>query len=649
MLIFALGVEASNDVPDNDDAGAGDEQQPQGYVDQVMVEDDEAVDFDTRDAPGALGVGRRFYSLAYTLFHRNVAELGSETEHGVKLRWNRETVRYGTLEFDGAFAYKSIEFLSEERTGERFTLRQSDFALSSNWAMENLGGDYRGRAEPLVSSSFRFSLPSSLLRGVATRLNSNDTAVRLSFGKIGRLVGTGTQIFEKTGGTLWGGGGSRRFSRTWTGALQFWSLDDAPLTRDHQSVAAAAQYESPGPFGQLQLHTLFDSEGNWGAWFDGDTMVGRWRHRYGVFRREPGLLWTDAPISNDRQGVYWRGDRRTFRRAWSAGVDLEESNVDSNPLLPGQVLVRGFGSLNWRLNQRLNVGGQLNSLIQRPGGGLGAESTENYSITGYVNRRFSIGESRLEAEFGQTFGGVDPSDDYGIAWDQIWALPRTYGRLNTTIDWERRNARIEDTDRFNVGLSYRKEFSRKFRLFTDVQFTHLDASATGTSTATNLNLGLNWQPARFWEIDLTATWNENKLDRVAAANTTVTERRILFTVRRSFSGGAPAAVFGNRSGGLGTGTISGVLFFDENADGRQSANEEGVPGIVVFLDGRGATQTDRDGRFEIFPVATGEHMVSIALEDVPLPWGLDDEAPQTVQVSVRREEQVAFPLVRLNQ
>lgn len=73
MLIFALGVEASNDVPDNDDSVTGDEQQPQGYVDEVMVEDDEAVDFDTRDAPGALGVGRRFYSLAYTLFHRDVS------------------------------------------------------------------------------------------------------------------------------------------------------------------------------------------------------------------------------------------------------------------------------------------------------------------------------------------------------------------------------------------------------------------------------------------------------------------------------------------------------------------------------------------------------------------------------------------------
>jgi hypothetical protein len=59
--------------------------------------------------------------------------------------------------------------------------------------------------------------------------------------------------------------------------------------------------------------------------------------------------------------------------------------------------------------------------------------------------------------------------------------------------------------------------------------------------------------------------------------------------------------------------------------------------------------TDRDGRYVFTPVPAGLHDVTLAQEDLPLPWGLLDEAPRPVQVEVRGSAVLDFPLRRLDE
>jgi len=75
--------------------------------------------------------------------------------------------------------------------------------------------------------------------------------------------------------------------------------------------------------------------------------------------------------------------------------------------------------------------------------------------------------------------------------------------------------------------------------------------------------------------------------------------------------------------------------------------EEALANITVYLDGRFSTETGPKGGFEFWPVASGDHYLAIALQDVPLPWSLVDEAPQRVVVPVRGEAEFRFALVRL--
>ena len=59
--------------------------------------------------------------------------------------------------------------------------------------------------------------------------------------------------------------------------------------------------------------------------------------------------------------------------------------------------------------------------------------------------------------------------------------------------------------------------------------------------------------------------------------------------------------------------------------------------------------TDREGRFEFLPVPTGPHSLRVSVEQVPLPWGLDDEAPRKLEVPLRDAAVIEIPLTRIAQ
>lgn len=144
----------------------------------------------------------------------------------------------------------------------------------------------------------------------------------------------------------------------------------------------------------------------------------------------------------------------------------------------------------------------------------------------------------------------------------------------------------------------------------------------------------------------------NKIDNAleaAATNISDDEKTLLLTIRYSESRGRPFVHMGQDTDSGGYGELSGQVFFDENGDGRQQAGESVAAGVFVYLDRRYQTVTDRDGRYVFDPVSAGAHDVTLAVEDLPLPWGLLDETPRRVQVEVRGSAVVDFALQRLNE
>jgi hypothetical protein len=111
-------------------------------------------------------------------------------------------------------------------------------------------------------------------------------------------------------------------------------------------------------------------------------------------------------------------------------------------------------------------------------------------------------------------------------------------------------------------------------------------------------------------------------------------RDLWLSLRYDFSAGMASLPLGAgaRSGG-GSGAIEGLVFLDDNANGRLDARESRAAEVTVVLDGRYSTRTDAQGRYEFPFVASGTHSLQLASDTLPLPWAMP--SPDAVPVVVR--------------
>lgn len=151
-------------------------------------------------------------------------------------------------------------------------------------------------------------------------------------------------------------------------------------TPDHQSAATALQFETPDQRNRYIGHVLVDSKGQYGIWADGDNRIRHWRHRYGLFRLDPELLWSDNEPNNDQQGGYLRSEMRTLRYDFTAGLDLNQTNIDNRSQRAGNNLYNGFLNGSWRMTSKTNLGGTLTLRHRNPRDDLTDDDTRSYIL-----------------------------------------------------------------------------------------------------------------------------------------------------------------------------------------------------------------------------------------------------------------------------
>ena len=72
-------------------------------------------------------------------------------------------------------------------------------------------------------------------------------------------------------------------------------------------------------------------------------------------------------------------------------------------------------------------------------------------------------------------------------------------------------------------------------------------------------------------------------------------------------------------------------------------------GVILMLDSRYEARTDSRGRFSYNPIPSGQHFVRLLVENLLLPWWLDDEMPRSVSVGIQQNQELNFPLIRTGQ
>jgi hypothetical protein len=527
-------------------------------------------------------------------------------------------------------------------------MRQRDFALDAEHSMDNTAGVLRNTMDTLISSSYRLYLPSALLGCAQSHVSSEYSDFYMSAGRYGRLDPTQIQGFETDDGKQASLGYSRSFRQDWRAAAYLVHVDGAAEVRDHQSMATALQYETPDRKQRYQGHLLADSKGNNGVWLDGDTQVDRSRFRYGLFRLEPELLWTDTSPTDDQQGSYIRYDLKALRYDLTSGADLVQTDIDNRPDRAGNNLFNAFVNGAWRMTSRTSVGGTLTARGNNPRDDLAGDENRGYFLSGYTAHGFPIGTSRLQLSSARLEQGSDTGYALGIIWDQDWNLRRNL-TLSSTLSHERENGLEDELDISTAALLVRHDITSDLHWNGDASYSLVDRNQGSRQKNIFASLMLAWNILPDWEASLRMTYN--RLDDVSGGTFSAAsddETTLLLSIRYSRSRGRPYVLMGQQGDAGGYGEIGGLVFYDENGDGIRQAGERGAKGVFVYLDRGYEAVTDSSGRYAFVPVASGSHELSIALEDLPLPWGLDDEAPRAVEVGVRKTSEVNFALQRLD-
>ena len=99
--------------------------------------------------------------------------------------------------------------------------------------------------------------------------------------------------------------------------------------------------------------------------------------------------------------------------------------------------------------------------------------------------------------------------------------------------------------------------------------------------------------------------------------------------------------------GRGTGTVSGSVFADWNANGQPDPGEEVLAGIPVALGGGAAVTTGRDGQFSFLNVPSGLQQVRLDLNALPVDFDAAAGADVSLELSRGETRRVSFGLLPL--
>lgn len=621
----------------------------QAYRDQLIS--GTASEPDEEEAPKqrSTAPGLQSWTIDYRYDFRESAGLPDSAAHGIAILHSRETERHGDFTLDAQIGHMDLGPLVANVDGRisKVTLTHDRFAVAHGVTASSALGVTRTNMMPWLGTSYRVSIPTTFIAGFSTIVESPGMTWNASIGEIGRLLGLNVQGFERTSGRTATLGVATEPSAGWKLAANAVGLRGSDLVPDHSAITAGAEYRQADQ-GHVRLQGVVDDEQRKGFWADGTWREGRAVHRLGGYQIDPETRYGEGYLLNDTRALYYRGDFRHGYDFLSLGIDATQSNLDRRPERGGEESLGAYGSATLRLDRTMSAGGSLSVRRGEPRVGHGARLW-NGSANVFLSRKSDLGLSRFDL----AAAGVRPTDGgrtqytRSITWNQNWPDWRGL-RWSTLVTLG--DERLEDRKLRQAILSASVNGTFAQDLRWDASLTAVN-SDDGITVDRNYNatVGIDWNVARHWYLNL--QWYRSQVRTTSTLLPSVPfvrDNQVQLIARYEESWGTPYPRLGGPAGRSGTGTVTGWVFFDENGDGVRQPTERGAPGITVFLERRQAQVTDREGRFTFPLVPSGNRSLSIAIDRVPLPWGLADESPRTVEVPVRGEGRIEIGLSRIS-
>ena len=400
---------------------------------------------------------------------------------------------------------------------------------------------------------------------------------------------------------------------------------------------------------------------------DGSYMAGaNWLHSRGwlqvnLSRFSPG----DFPALNnplqDREGVFAAGDYDLWSRMRvSAGWESFRSNLGPEQSLastrpkPQSSGSRGFGGVRVRVTPRssLTLRGERGERESRPigfgfpsDGDTGSWAAEWQAAIGQANA-FVRYAARENVEHLNPSGSYDQRDASAQVFANVTRTAQIFGTAMVTRT-EMGAGGGSTYWQAGGGTQLRVPHHDLWLRAEGTAARNMDLTTRTFVPRESLGLGLNGQLSR----QTTIAFNVN-MDRSLSPsfNGRPWISRSTLRLTRTLSTGsvymADNAIVAASAAGRGTGTVSGSVFADWNANGMPDPGENSLEGIPLRL-GAGHSTTGHDGQFSFLNVPVGVR--DVGLDTGALPIDFDPPAITQIQIELSRGDtrRVAFGLIPL--
>lgn len=579
-------------------------------------------------------------SWRFDAFASNINTGGmSRRENGLSFSGRYETMEYGALSFDGTFRNGLNSSL--------FTIWQRGLAFDNDWRANNGIGMMNTPSIELARGQYRFYLPTFSVFGVQTEwLHAGDLQIQASVGEPGTFDGLRLTGFSRLGGRIFTGGAQWVVAPQWLAGFQFADAQDVRSNLDPNALNAKTTGRSwygtaawLGKNSRAQFNLVDSKVGSashkHGFWLDGETRDGRYRHNYGLFRLDPGIVWGGyLPFIENTIGGYYRINYQSQQWLWTAGLDSVSSISGI-----GTDAIYGTASLRYQASRSLGVGGAISVRHARDGAQAGYL---------YVDKQSFVGTTRVQVDVASAAGSQSSEQ---IAVDHAWPV-ETGLRLSSSLSFTREKTGEKRRSRANFGINGGWDIANNLSLEGNLRW--LASRDVGTSRSASANLSLNWRISSSWSMAM--TYYDNRREDPPALSAAsqfptillapVAKDRALFLILRYEGRAGTSVVPLGGAPGSGAGNIVGYLYLDANDNERREASEAGAANVTILLDGKFSTRTDNLGKFEFPLVAAGTHTISVIADNLPLPYFVSGNEKR--QVIVRTRETTLLDIAASN-
>ena len=659
------------------------------YVDKLIpggpaspeLATDGAAAFDATGMPRALRVESRMQS--------STNDQGSESSAWVSLRSAVDTANYGAFSLDASARLFDRSTQQRRGPGVSFSLYQTAMPFGGGWYASQGLGVIQTLSPRLAGQQASFFVPTRLVQGASTQWNNeaNGLSLQLSGGETGSFSSIGQGSFYGSGNRVAALGVEIQGTRPGRESLlpTGWSYSAIASTAAGSTeqlvpgfgvrsgepagsgVFQSLRWESVGTFvqgnliaGRNQDTTTLSHGGSAGAqlsragaWVDGALQSGEITQRWGLHHLAPGLSWQGTALGGNSEGGYFRWSHVGLRTQ----LDVQVSTAQPIDLAAGGVTLNQAGvSVRHYIDQQLGVGG----VVQISDG-----ATTTAQVSGYTELHRPWADLRLQAGFETSDGRIAVRR---LSSDQSWVLPigqrlSTSQALTSTSAGARDASGVAANDYgSSLELAVAGGADVGDRLTLDLNARVNLPLSSQAARIYNVSASGQWRFAPGWSLGAALGWSRTSglttptpPSPVPGLPGTFTSyaypgsnsRDLWVTLRYDFqAGSAPVPIGVGGRAGAGGGNVEGVVYLDENRNGRLDALEVRAPNVTVMLDGRYSTRTDAQGRFEFPFVAPGAHVVVVVSDTLPLPWVAPGVAGLRVEVVPRETARIEIGALR---